>query len=131
MANLLKLVKMTVSELRELARKYLGHGHGRLKSKSELIAALKQKLTPPPKKAAPTRAKSAPKRKPAPKKEPAQRPPRRVPAARVARVSAAAAPIADIVAPRPQPQAVLRPRFLSEDFFAGAQAPTTGLVPSR
>ena len=67
--------KLTVRQLRELARKYLGRGHSKLKKKAELLAALKKWLpevlhaarsprrkrnTPSPKRSAPHARKSLP-----------------------------------------------------------------------
>lgn len=129
MANLLNLVKMTVSELRELARKYLGRGHSRLKTKSELIAALKQKVRDSRAKAVPAKAKSPPKTKPMRKKEAATRQSRRAPTARVARVSSGSPPVPDIGALGAPPKAP-PPKVLNEGFFAGAQAPTPIARPS-
>src|SRR5512139_618228 len=54
-AHMADLRKMTVEGLRELARKVLGPGHTRLKTKGELLAALegagKEPAKPPPAKA--------------------------------------------------------------------------------
>ncbi len=129
MANLLKLVKMTVSELRELARKYLGRGHSRLKTKSELIAALKQKVSDSRAKAVPAKTKSPPKPKPMPKKEAAMRRSRRAPA-RAARVSSGSPPVPDISALAAPPKPSPPPKVLNEGFFAGAQAPTAIAAPA-
>ncbi len=96
MANLLKLVKMTVSELRELARKHLGSGHSRLKTKTELIAALKQKVSGSRAKAVPAKTKSPPKTKPVRKKEAATKRAKRAPTTRAARVSSGSPPVPDI-----------------------------------
>jgi Domain of unknown function (DUF4912) len=124
MANLLNLVKMTVSELRELARKYLGGGHSRLKTKSELIAALKQKVSDSRAKAVPAKTKSAPKTKPTRKKEAATRRSKRAPTARAARVSSGPPPVPDISALGTPPKASMPPKVLNEGFFVGAQVPT-------
>lgn len=50
--------KLTVRQLRELARKHLGRGHSKLKTKAELLAALEKWLA----EAVPTRSTSRPKR---------------------------------------------------------------------
>lgn len=124
MANLLNLVKMTVSELRELARKYLGRGHSRLKTKNELIAALKQKVSDSRAKAVPAKTKSPPKTKPMRKKEAAPRRSKRAPTARAARVSSGSPPVPDIGALGAPPKASTPPKVLNEGFFVGAQVPT-------
>src|SRR5262245_43503176 len=41
------LKKLSVERLRELARKHLGKGHSRLRTRAELLAALKQALREP------------------------------------------------------------------------------------
>src|SRR6266852_2840919 len=124
MANLLNLVKMTVSELRELARKYLGRGHSRLKTKNELIAALKQKVSDSRAKAVPAKTKSPPKTKPMRRKEAAPRRSKPAPTARAARVSSGSPPVPDIGALGAPPKASTPPKVLNEGFFVGAQVPT-------
>lgn len=139
MANLLNLVKMTLSELRELAlselrelaRKYLGQGHKRLKTKSELIAALKEKLGDSLAKSVPAKAKSPAKAKAARKKRAATRPSGRARTRRAARVSSRLPPAADIAALRAPPKAEAPPKVLSEGFFAGAQPSTLGSPRAR
>jgi uncharacterized protein len=61
--------KMTVERLRELARKVLGPGHSRLKTKEDLVRALEEAKPEP---SAPPKGAKAPKAKPA--KEPRARP---------------------------------------------------------
>jgi hypothetical protein len=115
MANLLKLLKMTVAELRELARKHLGSGHSRLKTKTELIAALKQKVSDSRAKAVPAKTKSPPKAKQRSK---------RATTARAARVSSRSPRVPDTGAVRAPPEASTPRKVLNEGFFVGAQAPT-------
>ena len=137
MANLLDLLEKTLSELRELAlaelrelaRKYLGQGHIRLKTKSELIAALKEKLEDSRAKRVPAQAKSPVKAKAARKKRAATRPSKRAPTRAAARTSSRSPPAADIAALRVPPKAEPPPKVLSEGFFAGAQPSPVGSPP--
>src|SRR5260370_426316 len=116
MANLLKLVKMTVSELRELARKHLGSGHSRLKTKTELIAALKQKVSGSRAKAVPAKTKSPPKTKPVRKKEAATKRSKRAPTARAGAVSSGSPPGPGLGAVCPPPAAPAPRRAYLEDL---------------
>src|SRR5260370_17761841 len=124
MANLVNVVKMTVWELRELARKYLGRGQSRLKTKNELIAALKQKVSDSRAKAVPAKTKSPPKTKPMRKKEAAPRRSKRAPTARAARVSSGSPPVPAIGALVTPPKASAPPKVPNKRFFARPQLPT-------
>ncbi|ACG72367.1 conserved hypothetical protein [Anaeromyxobacter sp. K] len=82
------LRKMTVESLRALARKVLGPGHSRLKTKAELVSALEEAGAGEPARAAPSgtsAAKAAPRAKPAAKAKPGPsvKPARPGPGARV------------------------------------------------
>src|SRR5215813_5400696 len=117
MLNLLALLKMTVSELRELARRHVGRGHSRLKTKGELISALKKLVAG--KKAASAKPRKWRQAKPRSK---------RAPKVRAKRAASAVAPSADIVASRIQAEPSSKSNIrhaapLSEAFFAGAQPP--------
>ena len=117
MVNLLELLKMTVSELRELARKHVGRSHRRLKTKGELISALKKIVAA--QKTASAKPKKRSKAKPRSK---------RAPRVGTKRAASASAPSADIVASRlqaepPRTSSIRRPAPLSEGFFTGAKPP--------
>ena len=121
MVNLIELLKMTVSELRELARRHVGRGHSRLKTKGALISALKKELKKimAAKKPASAKPKKRSKVKARSKK---------APRVRAKRAASALATSADIVASRSSAKPsrkseIRRAAPLSEGFFAGAQPP--------
>jgi hypothetical protein len=127
MVNLVELLKMTVSELRELARKYVGRGHSRLKTKGELISALKKIVSAPKQKTVSAKPK---------KRSPAKPRSKKTPKVRATRETSTLGPVADIVPFRRQPEPLPRSEFrvpaaiemrrptpLVEAFFVGAQPP--------
>jgi len=124
MVNLLELLKMTVLELRELARRHVGRGHSRLKTKGELISALKRIVAGQKGTSAKAKKRSTPKARS-----------KRARKVRAKRAALALAPSAHIVAPRIQAEpsrksGTRRPAPLSEAFFIGAQPPPAALSQS-
>lgn len=123
------LKSLTVRSLRELARKYLGKGHSRLKTKEELVQALR-KLVPSIKELAPTRkAPGARPRKPSPEEaaaeaatpeaEPVTAPPVAAPPKEPSEVQHAAEPIVEgFFVARVAGEGEARRHHLTEEFAA-------------